>query len=75
MNHHATVTIEEVENGMLVHIVDDEIRSSKALTPNPMGQIPMSDVMNAIKPKLHIANTIEEACTRVTEYFNHREKV
>ena len=79
---HATITIEEVENGMLVNIADDDTRKRKqkrkaSFTDNLEGGGPteLSDLLQVLKPQIYIAATVEEACNRITEYFNHREKV
>ena len=74
--NHATITIEEVENGLLVNIVDDKTRTTKKARKQSFNEsLDMNDLMESIKPAIYIAVTIEEACNRITEYFNHREKV
>jgi len=80
---HATITIEEVENGMLVNIVDDDTRKRKqkrkaSFTESMAGgdgPTELSDLLNVLKPNIYIAATVEDACKRITEYFNYREKV
>ena len=78
-NHHATIVIEEVENGLLINITDDEIRAGHKvrfdMSSGGVGVVDMKEIGQVIKPQIHIANTIEEVCTRLTEYFNYREKV
>ena len=79
---HATITIEEVENGMLVNIVDDDTRRKKASRKSAFtesiqggGPTELSELLQVLKPNIYIASTVEDACKRITEYFNYREKV
>jgi len=74
--NHATITIEEVENGLLVNIVDDGTRTKKKARKAEFAEsLDLNEMLAVLKPQIYIAATIEEACIRITEYFNHREKV
>ena len=78
---HATITIEEVENGMLVNIVDDDTRRATKRHKTSFndsvaeGQPNINDLMASLKPQIYIATTVEDACKRISDYFNFREKV
>ena len=76
MNRHSTIHIEEVENGLLVHITDDFTRKRDIEFGKGHGGtsvIDMGAIATALKPVVYIATTVEEATKRILEYYNHRE--
>lgn len=72
---HSTITIEEVENGFLINIVDDATRKSKKVKAEGVygdQQVDVNELMAALKPRIIIAATPEEACKIITDYFKSR---
>jgi len=73
---HSTITIEEVENGLLINIVDDDTRHSKKLSTESVHggqQVDVNELMRALKPRIIIAASPEDACKIVIDYFKSRE--
>jgi len=77
MNRHSTIHIEEVENGLLVHITDDFTRKRDIEFSKGGGGaavLDMGQIATALKPVVYIAQNAEEAVHRILEYYNNREE-